>query len=593
MVAEPLKSIPIILDTPTPQPKLGFEKFANGISSAILGGCEEEGPFTVGLYGPWGTGKSSLLRKIESSLNQHSEWIEHSDSEETRMHVVYFDAWRHESADSLIYPLLAAITKQLRGVEKASIKDSAAAGFSEILSSLELSGWGFKLKSGAAPATKRESYYSPFDELAIVGDRLKKNNQRVLVLIDDLDRVSPNGVVGLIEALHVLTDIEGLVFVLALDYDYLTSAIQHHYPNADPHRFVEKIVQVPFHIPRASFVKTALQDLIPDWESKYRTWFTGSQGESLDERVEEIAQVALRSNPRQIKRLLNTFMLARYMAWTTVGEYGPEKLLALLGLQLSWPEQFRHLHHQMQEATRGNASRDGDLNLEDLPLYTEIVTREADSVDEEEEADFAAEISRSNSVVSVHDDESVIKLRELSQYFGAVLPPDTPVEALLQLTELAEQLSEHSGGSPEPVAVSAKKTQQEKVYDDSSAAVQRIVDRVRSYAVEKSGGSEEEALTSSDTRTAVRVVGNRLKRGQIAVTWVIRRRDEKALLYLPLDPDDLPMEEHGFLRNVTGKGHHGKGDVEITLTPNLTNESWSLIEEWIEESIETIRKRVN
>ncbi len=70
-------------------------------------------------------------------------------------------------------------------------------------------------------------------------------------MVDDLDRCTPDGVVNVLEAIHVLTDIEGFVFVVALDREYLTKAIMQKYrEDGLAERFIEKIVQIPFSIPQ-------------------------------------------------------------------------------------------------------------------------------------------------------------------------------------------------------------------------------------------------------------------------------------------------------------------------------------------------------
>jgi hypothetical protein len=58
----------------------------------------------------------------------------------------------------------------------------------------------------------------------------------------------------------------------------------------------------------------------------------------------DIARFGLQRNPRQLKRLLNTFLLARKIAALRELPLNEELLLAILGLQLRWPDQYRRLH---------------------------------------------------------------------------------------------------------------------------------------------------------------------------------------------------------------------------------------------------------
>ena len=61
---------------------LGFSTYAEVLSSAALGTTE---PFTIGIFGAWGTGKTSLMRMIEGNLSSNPEVV-----------TVWFNAWRFE-----------------------------------------------------------------------------------------------------------------------------------------------------------------------------------------------------------------------------------------------------------------------------------------------------------------------------------------------------------------------------------------------------------------------------------------------------------------------------------------------------------------
>ena len=57
--------LPIIVGTPSATPGLGFDSYAEGIAAAALDGAPAR--YTIGLYGPWGTGKSSLLQSVKTA----------------------------------------------------------------------------------------------------------------------------------------------------------------------------------------------------------------------------------------------------------------------------------------------------------------------------------------------------------------------------------------------------------------------------------------------------------------------------------------------------------------------------------------------
>jgi KAP family P-loop domain len=88
--------IPIIADVPRADPGLGFAEYAEALADAIRGG--QPAQFTIGIYGEWGSGKSSLLNAVAKNLSQKTDVVP-----------VLFDAWRYERTGHIVVPLLHRI----------------------------------------------------------------------------------------------------------------------------------------------------------------------------------------------------------------------------------------------------------------------------------------------------------------------------------------------------------------------------------------------------------------------------------------------------------------------------------------------------
>jgi hypothetical protein len=129
--------------------------------------------------------------------------------------------------------------------------------------------------------------------------------RRIVVLVDDLDRCSPDKVVSLLEAINLVLDVPGFVFVLALDYDVLVRAVTAKYPHASGHVFIEKMVQVPFRGPRLDIQpELFLQDLVPGWAPP-----KDALPDEFGSIAFDVATLGLAANPRQVKRFINSFLL--------------------------------------------------------------------------------------------------------------------------------------------------------------------------------------------------------------------------------------------------------------------------------------------
>jgi len=325
--------IPIIADVPTPTPQLGFAEYADALCDAIRGGLPPQ--FTVGIYGAWGSGKTSLLRAIEKRLALDERTI-----------VVFFDAWRYERSDVIVVPLLHAVYTALKvssaHTAPAAVKRAMGALIDSLTLQLGAAEVSLKelrrgLRGGADLDSLETAFARPFSELQAVGAALE--GRRVVVLIDDLDRCSPGNVVTLLEAINLVLDIRGFIFVLALDYDVLTKAVHERFPYANGDVFIEKMVQVPFRVPRLNLdSERALPDLVAEWPA-----CVAQLPLEFPHLARDIARLALDSNPRQIKRLINSALVLNRIVEGSLrsdpNAFG--LLMALIGLQLAWPDRYR------------------------------------------------------------------------------------------------------------------------------------------------------------------------------------------------------------------------------------------------------------
>jgi hypothetical protein len=134
-------------------------------------------------------------------------------------------------------------------------------------------------------------------------------------------------------------DVPGFVFVLALDYQVLVNAVAVKYPHTSGHVFIEKMVQVPFRVPRLSLQKESfLAELIPEWSTHEASLPTEFSGIAYD-----ICTMGLDANPRQIKRFINSVYVLSSVAEKTLLEIDIEMLAGVVGLQLRWPAEYQDL----------------------------------------------------------------------------------------------------------------------------------------------------------------------------------------------------------------------------------------------------------
>lgn len=89
-------------DQPTTHDKLGFEPSRAALLEIIHDGTLADTPLTIGIFGPWGSGKTSLMQMLLSHLKPD------------QCIPVWFNAWRYAQADALWRALLLSVVDALR-----------------------------------------------------------------------------------------------------------------------------------------------------------------------------------------------------------------------------------------------------------------------------------------------------------------------------------------------------------------------------------------------------------------------------------------------------------------------------------------------
>lgn len=95
---------PDIVDTPTDMDWLGYEEFAAPIAERIANSNEDNTPLTIGVYGEWGSGKTSFLKMVGKKLIEGDPKIQ----------PIWFNAWKYDKEDNLWAALIQSILEEIR-----------------------------------------------------------------------------------------------------------------------------------------------------------------------------------------------------------------------------------------------------------------------------------------------------------------------------------------------------------------------------------------------------------------------------------------------------------------------------------------------
>lgn len=364
MISEQV-SYPLWSDEPADRDLLSFDAVAETVVDTVLD--DRLDPIAVCLSGSWGSGKTSVLELVQSSLKSRVH------TQTTKVLVITTQPWSYDPAVGPKECLIAEVLDALEGEIDTSAGDEAQNLFLKLAKRVK---WAKALKMAALTSITLQlpkvedvldlvneepvdgeiesserglgQFRAEFAEL--LGSDGLKHVARVVVLADDLDRCLPDTVVETLEAIRLFLSAKGMSFVIAADEDRVADAIQQRLkasPPTDPELetpaklYLHKIVQTTIPLPGLSRFDTHayLFLLLADSKvtPKVHDVLVASCAElrrtsgSLDDvaipigvdlaeelavasRLTPILYEKFRGNPRRIKRFLNDLNIRQSVA---------------------------------------------------------------------------------------------------------------------------------------------------------------------------------------------------------------------------------------------------------------------------------------
>lgn len=317
--------------------KLNRESFAKSLANVILQSAFPTS-FTVGLYGAWGSGKTSLLNMV----------IEHIERSSTDVVILRFNPWLCSDPKQLItqfFKQLASAIKMKKPtadtvcelVDQYADLFDAASLIPYAGAAIAAAGKMFTTKVRKRMNRRSNDMQGQKDEIIRTMD---KENLKIIVSIDDIDRLSEEEIIAVFQLVKALADFPNAVYLLAFDYDVVVRAlgtVQH----GDGREYLEKVMQVPFEIPAPSMASihdalfsklNGILGDIPDNRWDKATWA-------------ELFQYGVKNYIKSIRdviRYSNVFYLKYQLLQ---GETDPVDLLGLTCLQVFEPAIYSTLNN--------------------------------------------------------------------------------------------------------------------------------------------------------------------------------------------------------------------------------------------------------
>ncbi|GAA0814333.1 KAP family P-loop domain protein [Colwellia asteriadis] len=319
---------------------LNFNETAQSIKDLITE--KDLMPISVGIFGDWGAGKSTILELTKKSL----------ESDEQEYIQVHFDAWMFQGYDdakaALLETIASKLIKQAESDKGLTQKAKEFAGRVDKIRLMGLlmdggsalagipTGGGFQkifgllsddedddidaedLKKAAQGVqdvakknkglVKAKKAFSPPKEIKefrkAYSALLEEFDKPLIVYVDNLDRCSPFNAISTLEAIRLFLFLPNTAFVIAADEDMIRLAVpEYHKGVSQRHQtdYLDKLIQIPVHVPRPGPVeiRAYLMMLIAQDHG-----VTKEQLESLRAALEESLKLSWKQSPITIDELL-------------------------------------------------------------------------------------------------------------------------------------------------------------------------------------------------------------------------------------------------------------------------------------------------
>ena len=419
----------LLSDSPCTAPRdpLGYDVIAYNLEKLITG-SRSSTPLTIGIQGGWGTGKSTLMEKLRTHLQE----------ERARARTVKFNAWLYDGrniTEGLIKTILSSFDddnlvrntfRRRRAMAFLRLALSIAAGYFGIGRAVDQA-W----QAIAQDTEMTNRFQDTFREMVRKwAEKRRKEDERrqiradrrrrvgwqdlFVVFIDDLDRCGSDRVMQLLEAVKLYLGVKNLVFVIGYDRSPIVARIEEKIGSSKlvtGDQYMEKIIQIPFGIPVPTdkqlreYLKECLRE-------------SGAGPHFKD--LEEIIISGNDRNPRKIKLFLNTFIVENSIR-SPEERVAPSQLSRILLMQLYFHQFYRQ--HFRKDRTRVqmlaefvdvmDALREDKVFHELPPPIQESLRRNAKGEISFEDQDDAANVRKKVMQVFPEDFESFSQDREL------------------------------------------------------------------------------------------------------------------------------------------------------------------------------------
>lgn len=311
----------------------------------------------VGLYGKWGSGKTSVLNMAKEEIyniidKKEKKVISNSFKEflsklfqfmhkHNKTEIIEFSPWNYSDKNNLISLFFQSLKYKLCRKNSSSIGKNIKKALKKYIYAIRALEIVPTVGPALAPVLKTivKVLQSPDlnEAKRKLSEQLREYDGKIIVFIDDIDRLTAPQIRDIFQLVKQVGDLPNIIYVLAMDREIVCNALSK-FHNIDGNEYLEKIVQVAFEIPELNKSKLCaifheklcnVVDALPDHVIRDENYW---------EKVFENCVSPYITNLRDVIRLINTFqfrygVLYRYVSF--------EDMLCITTLEVFNPQLYK------------------------------------------------------------------------------------------------------------------------------------------------------------------------------------------------------------------------------------------------------------
>lgn len=338
--------------------KLERKNFSNQLGKAIYEYKDKDG-LVIGLFGEWGTGKTSVVNMVEQGINELSE------ENENKPLIVRFSPWNYTDKNNLISLFFKDLRIQIYNKSGKSYYEKIGDALEKYSEALDLlnyvpfggSGVVHTIKVILKIITKKVSKKSDLNKTKNDLEKaLRDEDKKIIVVIDDIDRLTNQQIRDIFQLVKQVADFPNVIYLLVMDRTVVERALNAVH-DINGSAYLEKIIQVPIDLPKLN--KSKLEEIFLDrlkiiLEDPFDK--VNIDKEYWDKVFVNCIKPYI-SNLRDVNRVINTFQFRYGMLKE---ETSFEDMMAITTLEVLEPKLYKWIYDKKGVLLQ---------NTEELPTY--------------------------------------------------------------------------------------------------------------------------------------------------------------------------------------------------------------------------------